>query len=892
MSAPIHNNNNNNNKTPESIHRLDLSYLHRCGTGDIAAAIRGTLEQQQKEQQQSTQTEDRTTTTAAATTATEEEETDNSVATVLDIDLTASLIGKNISEIISSLKRPDHHREQDTNNTAAATVRSSVVPSMMVRLTARRNRLSPVEATALVDFVLENNGPSNETTTTTTTTIDEDKGEQKGKDEKGTPAASSGEDSGSLAEIAATEASEETEPSGNSATAATTATSNLSTILSNVDADSNGGLQNHDNASAAAATSMLRPAFVSIQSLDLGWNNLGSSSSSSSSSSNTAKRSSAAGVRTVNRALRRLLADPEKCPTTIRLDVCGLGPPACRDVAKGIVERFQARSGLSAKDDKENEEVDGPTKTQARALPPPLSLDLACNEGIGDVGVAALAAAIRTVAPQDGLVNRNPIKRETKKKRRRKKRRSSNQQQQQQQQLSQEGGKAGNNTEDEEEEDTMEETNIDTDKTDGKSSAVEAVASGTTPRTILERLDLSGCGIGDVGAEALAIALTNHPLCVKHLDLSNNRISDQGARALARALGMRDSGKRGDGVASSSAGLVETLDLSHNKDLGDLGAKELADAFERGGISKLILRSCNVRADGAASFGTALRSLTPLPIAGDGRRLIDLSGNPLGILSKKKKSGNKYSATALRSKATDTTKAYMNIIGKSLQKGLNSINGVDGGGLDTLESDDEEESRMGDKEDEDESRKKCGALSLAEAFIRDDVEDTESATILDGKEEETSVIVELGLRHCSFDTRAAEALAAVLQESREKYPGMTLSMDMAMNHVLEDETIAALHGEEGYDDQLVDMAEVYLDALEVMREARERALKAARMAAARAKAQSERESGWGAPPPPSSRRNSDAYGGVWSEDEDDWNDSITADDYERNLEEDYSDDDW
>lgn len=275
-----------------------------------------------------------------------------------------------------------------------------------------------------------------------------------------------------------------------------------------------------------------------------------------------------------------------------------------------------------------------------------------------------------------------------------------------------------------------------------------------------------------------------------------------------------------------------------------------------------------------------------------------MSGNPLGVLSKKKKSGSKYSATALRSKATDTTKAYMNIIGKSFQKGLSSINSLSNGDYaepDTLESDDEEDERMGaNEEDDDDSRKKCGALSLALAFIeggneRDVTKDTKS-TSETGKGD-TITYVELALRHCSFDTKAAEALAAVLQNSRQMYPTMKLTMDMTMNDVLEEDIIDALHGEEGYDDQLADMAEVYLDALEVMREARERALKAAKMAAARAKARADRESAWDTPPP-GSRYDDDSEGG-WSDDteEEHWGHPID-DDYDRIREEDYSDDEW
>ena len=229
----------------------------------------------------------------------------------------------------------------------------------------------------------------------------------------------------------------------------------------------------------------------------------------------------------------------------------------------------------------------------------------------------------------------------------------------------------------------------------------------------------------------------------------------------------------------------------------------------------------------------------------------------------------------------------MNIIGKSLQKGLNSINGVaSGDGMDTLESDDEEEGRMGESEEEDDSRKKCGALSLAEAFIRDGFEEAKST-----EDEITPLRVELGLRHCSFDTRAAEALAAVLHESKEYCKEMKLSMDMTMNHVLEDDIIAALHGEEGYDDQLADMAEVYLDALEVMREARERALEASRIASARAKAEAEREAAWGAPPPRSEYRND--YGEEWSDEDEyeNWDDSIPDEEY-GHLQEDYSDEEW
>jgi hypothetical protein len=172
-------------------------------------------------------------------------------------------------------------------------------------------------------------------------------------------------------------------------------------------------------------------------------------------------------------------------------------------------------------------------------------------------------------------------------------------------------------------------------------------------------------------------------------------------------------------------------------------------------------------------------------------------------------------------------------------------------GFDTLESDDEEESRMGKNgEEEDESKNKCGAISLAEAFVQEEEDEEEDQEeMADSKVNGTQTLlhVKLGLRHCSFDTRAAEALAAVLQESRKKQLCMKLTLDMTMNYVLEDETIAALHGETGYEDQISDMADNYLEAVGAIREAHERALEAARIARARAREEAELEDAWGSP---------------------------------------------
>ena len=867
-----------------SVVPIDLSYLHGCGVDDLASVIRGRLEEEQSKKQQQQQSLFLSSTQDYTTNFETETESETEIV-LLDIDLTASLIGKNVSEILDSLKEQQQQQQQQQQRSSkedpsdGATTSARSIP---INLTARRNRLSPREATAVLEFVLEN-GPTNETRTITTiatataTAINEN--------DKVTSTASSGEEETAPSEeTIATEVSEESQAENN-ATAVdasstitdtnTNITTNTSTTTPSTESDSQNGETKDDvdgigsereatteetpiaTTTTTTTTTFVRPAFVSIQSLDLGWNNLGISASATTPSS----ARSNAQIRALNTALRRLLADREQCPPCIKLNVCGLGPQACRDLAKGIVDRYNSN------------------KNQ---LPiPPLFLDLACNEGIGDVGAAALAAAIRTVAPspRDGF---DDDKRKTKKRKKRRKSRSEQQ--------------FTTLTPEKEENETK--SNEHSNEENSTTASVESGPPEESSRTVLERLDLSGCGIGDAGAEALAIALANNPLCIKHLDLSNNRISDQGAAALAKAL---------------LGGLIETLDLSHNKDLGDAGAKQLAIAFQEDRISKLVLRSCNIRADGAACFGRALRVLgAQVPVPGEQAlsssqpRGIDLSGNPLGILGKKKKASNKYSATALRSKATDTTKAYMNIIGKSLQKGLNSINAAtNGDGMDALESDDEEEGRMGELEEEDESRKKCGALSLAEAFIEDGFEDgtTKSGDTADKEREGSSLRVELGLRHCSFDTRAAEALAAVLHESKENFPRMKLSMDTRMNHVLEDDVVAALHNgnddgnDDGDDDQLVaDMAEVYLDALEVMKEARERALQASRMAASRAKAAAVREAAWGAPPP--GRRQYHNYEEEWgdeeNEDDEEWDDptSIADDDYDRNFEEDYSDEEW
>ena len=40
------------------------------------------------------------------------------------------------------------------------------------------------------------------------------------------------------------------------------------------------------------------------------------------------------GAKAFARALQKLIESPDQCPTTLRFDVCGLGPAACRAVGK------------------------------------------------------------------------------------------------------------------------------------------------------------------------------------------------------------------------------------------------------------------------------------------------------------------------------------------------------------------------------------------------------------------------------------------------------------------------------------------------------------------------------------------------------------------------------
>lgn len=364
------------------------------------------------------------------------------------------------------------------------------------------------------------------------------------------------------------------------------------------------------------------------------------------------------------------------------------------------------------------------------------------------------------------------------------------------------------------------------------SAAIRSIASKNKEAVIFDILNLSACGIGDTGAEALAIALEDNPSSVRHLILSDNQITDEGAAILSRALAS----------SKQDGGRLESLDLSNNKDIGDAGARELARIIEQESVGKLILRSCYIRADGITCFAKALKNIGNRKTDHPTSLEIDLSGNPIGVLRRAKKSSG-YSASALKSKATATTAAYMNIIGKTVQRGLKEIGLSEN--QNTLESDDDEEMRMNGEQDtfgsSEQKETKCGALAFADAFVDED--DGESEEEASAKRKEVCKI-SLGLRHCALDTRAAEALAAVIHEGKEKM-GMDIQADVRMNNVLEDDMVKALQGDKDFESELVDMAETHLDALERIREARRRAMEAAKAAADRMRAEAEMQAAWG-----------------------------------------------
>ena len=158
-----------------------------------------------------------------------------------------------------------------------------------------------------------------------------------------------------------------------------------------------------------------------------------------------------------------------------------------------------------------------------------------------------------------------------------------------------------------------------------------------------------------------------------------------------------------------------------------------------------------------------------------------------------------------------------------------------------------------EEKNDDASSQKCGATAFANAFIETDTSNVKGATSDDGRfkpgtSRRTDPIprIELGWRRCSLDTRAADALAALVHDAKTNM-NMEIKIDASMNYVLEDEMEKALHGDSELGDYLNEMAERHLEAMEILRLARQRAIEASKAAAARARAESQLEASWGTP---------------------------------------------
>jgi hypothetical protein len=388
-------------------------------------------------------------------------------------------------------------------------------------------------------------------------------------------------------------------------------------------------------------------------------------------------------------------------------------------------------------------------------------------------------------------------------------------------------------------------------------AALKTASRLTNSQPVIHTLDLSSCGVGDAGAEALANAIEGNPGCIRVLDLSNNKITDEGAASLGRALQQTKTSYTSSDMQSIS---MDSLNLSNNKHIGDKGLSELASAMAYEALRRLSLRSCSVQADGASAVGKMFSFLsTKRPRSHFSPNAItvevDLSGNPFGTLHEKEKSTmSSYSASLLKSKASATTASYLNFIGKKIKSGLKDA-GLDIEGLITSDSqsdhdDDDEHSKededSGEMSDESEaldmvskySSSQCGAKAFADAIL----DNQDNCDNLEPSYEDYSQLdrhrFDLGMRSCALDTLAYDALASTIIHLRNRH-NTDLFIDTELNRNVDTNIVAALRGprSNGHLVSLEAMSNKYLEARKTMRLARERAMKAAEAAATRLEAE-------------------------------------------------------
>ncbi len=370
---------------------------------------------------------------------------------------------------------------------------------------------------------------------------------------------------------------------------------------------------------------------------------------------------------------------------------------------------------------------------------------------------------------------------------------------------------------------------------------------------VLHTLDISSCDVGDIGAEALAMAIANNPGCVKCLNLSNNKISNKGAIALAKAVKVsymntknqnhkqkQQEKEENKNECNYDDAIMDCLDLSNNSDINDEGAIALLDAVECGAIRCLLLQSCSIRAKGAALLGEVIGRMTfkhskygPTRSHDDDNKCsdiirIDISGNKLGTnVGKKKKEG--YSKAMMNS---------MNSIGQKglgfLKSGLKDI--VDFGGGESDDEAEEEDSSIV-KPDELQVSDKCGAILFYDAFMdccddKNEDDDHREEVNEEYKKDgytcsNTSKIghkktIQLVMRMCNFDNAALDAFAAMKYHVKHEY-GNEIEIDCDLNYGTDMESVQALNeimkGDDNdedveYDDTiLVEMKTRHLDAL-------------------------------------------------------------------------------
>lgn len=336
-----------------------------------------------------------------------------------------------------------------------------------------------------------------------------------------------------------------------------------------------------------------------------------------------------------------------------------------------------------------------------------------------------------------------------------------------------------------------------------------AIENDSDSHQVLEELDLSSCNVGDVGAEALALALASNPGCLSRLDLSNNKITDAGSKALGRALV--------DAAAATSCTICEQIVLDNNS-IGDDGAAALAEALACGAVRSISMRSCSIRGQGTAAFGKAVVSLANRKQNDESSHFhIDLSGNHFGTQKIKKKKG--LSASAIRDKASTNIK----FIGKTL-KGAAKRFSSDAMGI-TADSDDDEEV-MGGLIDEDAEEldgdkiQACGGHSFAGEVLRDDSQK---------KDGSSPVKIYVSMRQCMLGASAIDALSASVCGAKN----CKMSVDVSMNSSVDEEVADALMNGVKDSKILASKAERHLDFLDRIADARQRQKEAAETAAAR-----------------------------------------------------------